>query len=62
MKIDNTLRLLNLRECWQQREEYVTRYQLGPGNKGIDLAYLKHRAPFIASELRRQGRLVRGDT
>ncbi|AUX25812.1 uncharacterized protein SOCEGT47_063640 [Sorangium cellulosum] len=60
-KIDNTLPLLNLRECRQQREEYVTRYQLGPGNKGIDLAYLAHRAPFIASELRRQGKLVRGD-
>ncbi|MGK3968995.1 hypothetical protein WMF38_36630 [Sorangium sp. So ce118] len=61
-KIDNTLPMLNLRECRQQREEYVTRYQLGPGNKGIDLAYLAHRAPFIASELRRQGKLVRGDT
>ena len=61
-KIDNILPLLNLRECWQQREEYVMRYQLGPGNKGIDLAYLEHRAPFIASELRRQGKLVRGDT
>jgi len=61
-KIDNTLPLLNLRDCWQQRQEYVKRYQLGPGNKGIDLAYLEHRAPFIASELRRQGKLVRGDT
>ena len=61
-KIDNTLPLLNLRECWQQRDEYVMRYRLGPGNKGIDLAYLTDRAPFIASELRRQGMLVRGDT
>lgn len=61
-KIDNTLPLLNLRDCRQQREEYVTRYRLGPGNKGIDLAYLEHRAPFIASELRRHGQLVRGDT
>ncbi len=61
-KIDNTLPLLNLRECWQQREEYVRRYQLGPGNKGVDLAYLEDRAPFLASELRRQGKLVRGDT
>lgn len=61
-KIDNTLPLLNLRDCWQQRQEYVKRYQLGPGNKGIDLAYMEHRAPFIASEMRRQGMLVRGDT
>lgn len=61
-KIDNTLPLLNLRDCWQQRREYVMRYQLGPGKQGIDLAYLEHRAPFIASELRRQGKLVRGDT
>jgi len=61
-KIDNTLPLLNLRDCWQERQEYVKRYRLGPGNKGIDLAYLEHRAPFIASELRRQKLLVRGDT
>ncbi len=61
-KIDNTLPLLNLRDCCQQRREYVTLYRLGPGNKGIDLTYLEHRAPFIASELRRQGELVRGDT
>ncbi|MEZ4293976.1 MAG: hypothetical protein R3B70_03285 [Polyangiaceae bacterium] len=61
-KIDKTLPLLNLRECRQQREEYVMRYRFGPGNKGIDLAYLEDRAPFIASELRRQGQLVRGDT
>ncbi|WP_437906218.1 hypothetical protein WME95_49730 [Sorangium sp. So ce327] len=61
-KIDKTLPMLNLRECWQQREEYVKLYRLGPGNKGIDLPFLEHRAPFIASELRRQGKLVRGDT
>jgi hypothetical protein len=61
-KIDKTLPLLNLRDCWQERKEYVTCYRLGPDNEGIDLAYLEHRAPFIASELRRQGQLVRGDT
>jgi hypothetical protein len=61
-KIDNTLRLLNLRECCQQREEYVRLYRLGPSNGGIDLSFLAPRAPFIASELRRQGGLVRGDT
>lgn len=61
-KIDATLPLLNLRDCCRQRERYVEDYRLGPGNKGIDLAYLERRAPFIASELRRQGQLVRGDT
>ena len=61
-RIDATLPLLNLRDCCLQRRRYVEDYRLGPGNKGIDLAYLEHRAPFIASELRRQGQLVRGDT
>ncbi|WP_218060801.1 hypothetical protein, partial [Aeromonas sp. EERV15] len=61
-KIDATLSLLNLRDCRQQREEYVTSYHLGPGESGIDLVYLEHRAPFIASELRRQGLLLHGDT
>jgi hypothetical protein len=61
-KIDNTLRLLNQRECWQQRKEYVECYRSGPGKEGIDLTYLQRRAPFLASELRRQGQLVRGDT
>lgn len=61
-KIDATLPLLNLRDCCLQRRRYVEDYRLGPGNKGIDLVYLEHRAPFIASELRRQGQLVRGDT
>jgi len=60
-KINATLPLLNLRDCWLQRKRYVEDYQLGPGNKGIDLGYLERRAPFIASELRRQGQLVRGD-
>ena len=60
-KIDATLPLLNVRDCWQQRKRYVEYYECGPGAKGIDISYLEHRAPFIASELRRQGRLVRGD-
>jgi hypothetical protein len=61
-KIDATLPMLNLRDCWKEREEYVLRYRLGPGNGGIDLPYLELRAPFIAAELRRQEQLVRGDT
>ena len=60
-KIDATLPLLNLRDCCMQRMRYVEDYRLGSGNKGIDLAYLEHRAPFIAAELRRQRQLVRGD-
>ena len=61
-RIDATLPVLNHRLCVQEREEYVRCYRLGPGVGGIDLAYLECRAPFIASELRRQGQLVRGDT
>lgn len=60
-KIDATLLLLNIRDCCAQRRRYVDEYRRGPGAKGIDLAYLEYRAPFIASELRRQGQLVRGD-
>jgi len=59
--IDATLPLLNLRDCCLQRRRYVEEYRLGPGKKGIDLPYLEYRAPFIASELRRQGSLERGD-
>lgn len=59
--IDATLPVLNLRDCWKEREEYINRYRLGAGHGGIDLAYLTGRAPFIASELRRQGQLLRGD-
>lgn len=60
-RIEATLPVLNHRLCVQEREEYVRCYQLGPGTGGFDLAYLEYRAPFIASELRRQGQLVRGD-
>lgn len=60
-KIDATLELLNIRDCCAQRRRYVEEYRRGPGSKGIDLAYLEHRAPFIVAELRRQKQLVRGD-
>ncbi len=60
-RVDATLPLLNVRDCYMQRRRYVEEYRRGPGAKGIDLAYLEYRAPFIASELRRQGQLVRGD-
>ena len=61
-RIAATLPVLNHRLCVQEREEYVRCYRLGPGAGGFDLAHLEYRAPFIASELRRQGQLVRGDT
>ncbi len=44
---------LNQPECCRAREEYVVRYQGGD----ISLAYLRQRAPFVAAELSRQGRL-----
>jgi hypothetical protein len=56
-KIDATLPLLNQAECCQQREEYVAAYRAGD----VSLRYLEFYAPFVASELRRQGQLARGD-
>lgn len=61
-RIEATLPILNHRLCVSEREEYVRCYRIGPGNGGFDFAYLESRAPFIASELRRQEELVRGDT
>lgn len=63
-RIEATLPILNHRLCVAEREEYVHNYRLGPGNGGIDLAYLEKNAPFIASELRRQDQLqlVRNET
>jgi 5-methylcytosine-specific restriction endonuclease McrA len=52
---------LNADECCTARRTYVENYELGPDNEGIGLGYLTRRAPFIAQELRRQGRLLRGD-
>ncbi len=48
---------LNDRECCALREDYVEAYE----RNDITLKYLKRRAPFIASELRRQGLLRKGD-
>jgi hypothetical protein len=59
-KIDATILAvgLNLPKCRRQREEYVQEYEAGH----IDLDYLTRRAPFVASELRRHGRLRPGDS
>lgn len=57
--IDETISTLglNLRDCCQLRERYVTDYQQGD----ISLHYLTKRAPFVALELRRQGALLARD-
>lgn len=55
--IDATLALVNATDCCDIREEYVREYSDGH----IDLDYLSRRAPFVAQELRRQGRLRPGD-
>lgn len=56
-RIDETLAILNLRQCVAQRGDFITRYRKGL----IDLRNVKFYAPFIASELLRQGRLNPGD-
>jgi 5-methylcytosine-specific restriction endonuclease McrA len=53
----NTLGL-NVRDCRKARQAYVEAYE----KDEIRLSYLTRHAPFIAQELRRQGRLLRGDT
>jgi 5-methylcytosine-specific restriction endonuclease McrA len=59
-KVDDTIEKLglNLPECCGARKEYVVSYEEGH----VDLEYLERRAPFVARELRRQGRLRRGDS
>ena len=49
---------LNDRDCQDLRRNYVIEYE----TKQISFAHLTRRAPFIAMELRRQGRLQEGDT
>jgi len=44
---------LNARECCELRQQYVTDYEQGQ----IQLPYLERRAPFVAAEMRRAGRL-----
>jgi hypothetical protein len=56
-RIDETLTILNLRQCIAQRGDFIKLYRA----QKIELAHIEIYAPFIASELRRQGRLERGD-
>ena len=48
---------LNDRDCRERREEYAVSYW----EHQISLGYLSRRAPFVVMELRRQGRLCKGD-
>jgi hypothetical protein len=48
---------LNLQDCIDQRSEYYLDYK----SEDILLRWLERRAPFIAQELRRQGKLNPGD-
>lgn len=56
-RLDATLELLNADEFRRARQEYVEQYE----QRHISFAYLQHRAPFVAAELRRQGCLHAGD-
>lgn len=53
-RMDETLKILNLRPCVKQRREFVMLYR----EHEIDLSNIERYAPFIASELRRQGQLL----
>lgn len=55
-RIDETLTVVNQRQCLAQRGDFITRYRDGK----IDLPHLEIYAPFIASEFRRQGRVREG--
>jgi len=56
-RIDETLTILNLRQCLAQRRDFIRRYREGR----MDLTHLEFYAPFIAAEFRRQGQLRPGD-
>jgi hypothetical protein len=58
-RVDRTIDRLKLndRECRTARERYAADYW----NGAIPYAYLGRRAPFIALELQRLGRLREGD-
>jgi hypothetical protein len=58
-RVEKTIVLLRLndRECQDLRRYYVTEYEM----KQISMVHLTRRAPFIAMELRRQGRLQEHD-
>lgn len=58
-RVDATITRLKLNDedCLKARREYARSYADGE----IELVYLERRSPFIARELRRQGKLRQGD-
>lgn len=58
-KVESTIEELGLRdqECCDARAEYAEDYWAAH----VDIDYLERHAPFVAAELRRQGRLLEGD-
>ncbi len=58
-RVEKTIALLkvNYKQCRNLRRDYVEQYE----PQQISLTHLTRRAPFIAMELRRQGRLKDGD-
>jgi hypothetical protein len=49
-RVQQTLKILNLRQCVAQRGDFIMRYRA----RQIDLAHVAIYAPFVASELLRQ--------
>ncbi len=63
MSIQNTINRLHLNDpipC-RQREDAAEEYLIGRDNQPLPLWKLEQEAPFVAIELRRQGRLRDGD-
>jgi hypothetical protein len=58
-KIEHTIRTLGLNDaaCLKARGEYIEGYR----SEDTSFRYVERRAPFIARELRRQGKLRAGD-
>ena len=56
-RIEETISILNIWQCVEIRHDYLWDYYRGM----IELEYLDRQAPFIAYEIRRQGRLAARD-
>ncbi len=54
-RIDETLGILNLRQCVAQRGDFIMRFRQGE----LDLGHLERYAPFLAAEIRRQAQSAR---
>lgn len=56
-RIQETIDRLGLNDFWSERQKDAARYR----SRNISLQTLKEESPFVAEELRRQGRLNPGD-